>query len=359
MGGFRKVCLIGLDGLVGSFALGLRRSGFRGGIVAVAPVEVVEAGWKLGMITDGFQQVAEAAAGADLIMLSRETAGSGMLAEVLAAADEAATISEMTRVKQEVHRVFAKSTRTDLHYVGFRLIGDTQRQHQLTEAGKFYFEGKTIILTPRGKEDLEAYSTLNDALRKMGALVIAMSPQAHDRLLAQLAHVPRITAMALLQRVFDPAANYELTPAMLGDWLADQARMLAGDREWIAEIEDNRELVLEGIEQFIQQLQQLKADIAGNKLPAKVEALSLLTGKTLGMTEKPREFSLVVATGGDSKVLEQTSRLLAEARIKIKSLDPLRFAEAGTFRLTLQSLADRDGAVALLQRSGIDVEETG
>lgn len=359
MSQYRKVCLVGLDGVVGSFALGLRRTGFRGLIIAVAPTETIEQAWKLGMLSDGTQRVEDGVVGADLVMLSRESAGGGLLADVLAAADDGATISEMTRVKQEVQRVFGQSARSDLHYVGFRLIGDTQRHHDLQQAGKFYFENKTIILTPRGKEDLDAYSQLSDMLRKMGSTVVAMSPQTHDQLVAQLAHVPRITALATLQRLFDPQANYRLTPAMLGDWLVEQARMLSEDGDWIVEIADNRDSVLEGIDAIISTLHELRRNVAEDRLAQSAKALQALTGKALGTSETPKEFGLVITTGEDTKVLETTSRLLAKARIKIKDLDPMRFAEAGTFRLTLMNAEDRDGAMDLLKRSGIEAETIG
>ncbi len=358
MATFKKICLVGFDRQVGSFALGLKRTGFTGPIVGVADDQTINKCWKLGMINDGFQKLDDALPGANLIMLSSVSSHvEGMLPKVLEWADDNAVISEMTRVKGDVNRVFEESGRDDIHYVGFRLIGDVVDGGDYTKSDKFFFENKSIILTPRDKRDLNAFSMLQEVMRKMGADVIAMSPQSHDRLLAQIHHVPKTAVMAVLQRLFGGADQNVVTPAMMGDWLAGETRDLMQSRSmgWVAEVEANRELVIEGIDELIMRLQSLKEEISRGNLSNQLEALVEKTPEILKEPETPKGVDLVLSAGADPKNLERVSEIMAKAHIKMGSLDRMEHAAPGTYRLTLSNRPDAERTLSLLRGAGFDV----
>ncbi|MBU0508393.1 prephenate dehydrogenase/arogenate dehydrogenase family protein [bacterium] len=347
-----------MDRQIGSFALGLRRIGFSGQIVGVADKATINACWKLGMISDGSEHLPEMLPGANLIMLSSVASHvEGMLPKVLEHVDEGAVISEMTRVKGDINRVIGDSGRADLHYVGFRLLGEDAVAGDYTKADRFFFEGKTVILTPRDKRDLEAFSHLQDLIRKMGATVVAMSPQAHDRLLAQIHHVPKAAVLAVLQRLFSESDHIAFTPELLGDWLAGETRDIVQSREmgWVEEIEANQELVLEGIDEFISRLQAIKNNIINGKLSAEVDTLIEKAPESLKAEVSVEGFDVVLAAGPDPKNLERVSELLAKARIKIGNLSRMEHAEPGTYRLALHSSEDNEAAVRLLRGAGFEV----
>jgi prephenate dehydrogenase len=360
MNGYKRVALVGFNSAVGSFALGLRRAGFRGTLVGVADAATVEQCWKLGIITDGSDDLGAALAGSDLVMLSQESGHStGQLAKVLLLADDGATISEMTRVKGDVNRIFESSGRADVHYVGFRLLGDARVDADVAQSSKFFFENKTVILTPRGKEDLDAFSQLQDAMRRMGAAVVAMSPQSHDKLLAQLTQVPKAAVVAILQGIFEDTETIQMTPEMLSGWLVSEAQDLAVMKQsgWTADIEANRELVLQGMDRLIERLRAMRGEIAAGRLAAQLNTLVDRAGVKLNLDQKKDRTDLILSAGADSKVLERVSEILAKARIPIGKLERMEFAEAGTYRLSLNSVAERDRAVSLLRNASIEVSD--
>ena len=359
MTGFRKVCLVGFDRIVGSFALGLKRSGFKGSMVGVADTATISKCWKLGLIHDGFQDLTKALPGADLIMLASQSAGENtQLKDVLDWADDGSTISEMTRVKGNVNAVFESRHRDSVHYVGFRLLGDVPDEGDVDESNRFFFEDKTVILTPRGKDDLESFSSLQDLMRKMGSTVIAMSPQAHDKLLAHLAQVPKTAMVAILQRVFDGDADIKVAPEMLSKFLIDEARGLAALRQrgWVEDLAANQELVLQGIDAVLARLQKIKADIQSGTLGGELDALISRAGVALQLDTATDTADLVLLAGPDMMVLQKTSEVLANARITIESLEKMENAEPGTYRLRMKSPEDRNRAVTLLRQAGMDVE---
>jgi prephenate dehydrogenase len=357
MSGFRRVCLVGLDRVIGSFAMGLRRIGFRGSLVAVADGKIVNRAWKLGLINDGHQDLEKALVGADLVMLSGVSArGADLFPKVLQLADENAIISEMTRIKRDVHRQFEQSGRNDLHYVGFRLLGEVENESDYSKADRFFFERRSVILTPRGKAGLDAFSRLQSALKRMGAAVIAMSPQAHDRILAQVSQVPHLAVMAILRRIYETGTDVEITPQMLGGWLVEELNELARLKEsgWTRDVSDNVELVQQGLDDLIAQLERVKGEIAAGSIGRVLDDLLTRTGDIVQKQVAAPHSELILTANGDLKAAEQAAKILAKARITICSLDRIEDAEPGTFRLALQSVEERDRAAGLLRSAGLE-----
>jgi prephenate dehydrogenase len=358
MSTLRKICLIGFDRLIGSFALGLKRSGFRGAIVGVDDPDVIAKCWKAGIVTDGTQDLEKALVGAELVVLSSHSGyEGGQLRSILELADDGAIISEMTRVKGDVNRVFEESARKDVHYVGFRLLSESEADMDVDNSNRFFFEGKSVILTPRGKDDLDAYVTLSDVLKKMGATVVAMSPQAHDHLLALHSQIPRVTSLALLRRIFENTDGVQLTQEMLNPRLVDELRELVASRHqtWLEDVQTNKDLVVGGIDEFIAQLQQVKASLIAGNLTSEFKDLAAHANRLLGSTSKSTSNELVFAAGSDSKVLERIAEMFAKQRLPLGKLQKMENAEAGTYRLTMNSPEERERAVSLLDRAGIEV----
>jgi prephenate dehydrogenase len=354
----RKICLIGFDRIIGSFALGLKRSGFRGAIVGVDNPETIAKCWNLGIVTDGTDELSKALVGAELIVLSSHSgAQSGALARVLDLADDGAIISEMTRVKGDINRVFDESARPDVHYVGFRLLSESEADMDVENANRFFFEGKSVILTPRGKEDLEAYQVLSEVLKKMGAAVVAMSPQAHDRLLALHSQVPRVASLALLRRILESSGDLKLSPQMLTGWLVEELKALgtAQHRTWVDDVEANQELVVKGIDELVSQLQRIKASVISGGLKTEFDDLAAHADELLGLAVKTNPNELILVAGSDPKVLERVAEMFAKQRLTMGKLEKLENAEAGTYRIIMNSQDERDKATSMLRRAGIEV----
>lgn len=358
MGSIRRICLVGLDRIVGSFALGLKRAGFRGPIIGVGDASIIDQCWKLGLISDGFQDIEKAVVGADLIMLSSQTGhGSGSLSRILELADDDATISEMTRVKRDINRQFEQSSRSDVHYVGFRLLGEIEAESDFARSDRFFFERRTVILTPRGKQDLNAFSQMQDLLRKMGATVVAMSPQAHDRILSRISQLPHIIGLSLLRYIYANAEGVEMSPDMLGPLLMSHLRDLSALRAggWMQDVQDNTELVQKGLDELIQEIERVKREISDNRLESALDEMLKQSGNVLQSSESRSQPELIMSAGADPKGAESAARILAKARIPIRSIEAMQNADPGTFRISLKTIEERDHAAVLLRNAGLEI----
>ncbi|MEM6688386.1 MAG: prephenate dehydrogenase/arogenate dehydrogenase family protein [Planctomycetota bacterium] len=97
------------------------------------------------------------------------------------------------------------------------------------------FDNKVTIITPHHEHDPARLNAVHAFWQALGSQTIEMSPQEHDRVLANVSHVPHLISAAVAKRT---------TPASLpltGSGWRDITRVAAGDVPmWMAIIEANR-----------------------------------------------------------------------------------------------------------------------
>ncbi len=361
MNSFRRVCLIGLDRTNGSFALGLKRSGFKGSIVGVADAAASSEAWKLGIINGGGPDLAERLAGSDLVMLASNVHPTDeCLAQVLELADDEAVVCETSRFKGEMHRLLQSCPRTDLGLVGLNALGLPDPTSALSGATKFFFDGKTVVLTPRGDGDEPAALRLQQALEKMGAKTVSMTAEMHDRWLGLTTQLPGLAGLALLQSLLDSPLRLRISADAWGQRLGDELRSLAAALPggWLDDIEKNREGLVVAIDELLGHLQIVRQDLASGALARRCNELLTQAMPSDTLEETPIEdTSLMVVAGADAKMIERAAEVLAVARIPVASIQKVQGMDTGTFRLTLKSAEERNQAVYLLRRAGIGIVE--
>ncbi len=90
------------------------------------------------------------------------------------------------------------------------------------------FEGAVWVLTPTVTTDLEAFTRLQAVIGALGAEVIVLSAEDHDRLVAVVSHVPHLVAATLMNAA---AAGAEQDGALLrlaAGGFRDMTRVAAG-----------------------------------------------------------------------------------------------------------------------------------
>jgi hypothetical protein len=104
----------------------------------------------------------------------------------------------------------------------------------------------------------------------------------------------------------------------------------------------------------MERLRALKADLMEGRIGARLDELIERAGISVHMEGGPVKAELVLVSGADTKILENASRILAEARVNIGKLERMEHAEKGTFRLCFNSFDERDRALSLLRQAGIE-----
>jgi prephenate dehydrogenase len=137
-------------------------------------------------------------------------------------------------------------------------------QGGLEHARPDLFQGRPWLLTPapaRARvEDGDPFDRLSAFVRALGAEPRVIAPDAHDRLLAFLSHLPQLTASALMKVVGDAVGPDALTLA--GRGLADTTRLAASPADiWRDIASTNADEIGPALDTLIDLLRELRADL--------------------------------------------------------------------------------------------------
>jgi prephenate dehydrogenase len=110
------------------------------------------------------------------------------------------------------------------------------------------FAGSTWVLTPTDRTSAEVYSTLHGVLREIGANVVAISADDHDRLVAVASHVPHLLAGSLMNEASQVAEQDAVLLQLAAGGFRDMTRIAAGDPSiWPDILFENREAVAQSL----------------------------------------------------------------------------------------------------------------
>jgi prephenate dehydrogenase len=196
------VAIAGVGLIGGSFALALRKAGFKGKIIGVSSPPTVAKALERGVI-DAALPLADAAAVSDLVYLSQPIQG---ILETLDVLDTDALITDAGSTKTVICERAAK-LRRGRFIGGHPMAGKESRG--VEEADADLFRGRPYVLTARDA-DLEKW------IERIGARLVILDPQEHDRLVALVSHLPQLLSTALAGAIGEKADAAKLAgPAAL------------------------------------------------------------------------------------------------------------------------------------------------
>ena len=261
---FERVALIGM-GLIGSsLARVLRRDGLAGHIAASARTQAtLDKARALGLCDSATLDAAEAAAGADLVMLCTPM---GAYAEAAAAMAPAlkpgAIVSDVGSVKRQVIRDVGPLIPDGVHLVPGHPVAGTE--HSGPEAGfAELFAGRWCILTPAPGTDDGAVERVADLWRRAGMMIEMMDADHHDQVLAITSHLPHLIAYTIVGTATDLEQHLkEEVIKFSASGFRDFTRIASSDPVmWRDIFLNNRDAVLEMLGRFNEDLTALQRAI--------------------------------------------------------------------------------------------------
>jgi prephenate dehydrogenase len=153
-----------------------------------------------------------------------------------------------------------------VHYVGSHPVAGSE-QRGIEFARPDLFDGATCILTTTRETNRQAVQTLKRFWTELGCLVKIMSPAEHDRILANISHLPHVTAVALVN------ANKSEELKLAGKGFLDTSRIASGPPNiWADVLLTNAGNTTRSIDKIIAELSKLKNAIK-NQNKAQIEKL--------------------------------------------------------------------------------------
>jgi cyclohexadieny/prephenate dehydrogenase len=196
---YDRVALIGLGLIAGSMAHAMRRAGLAGEIVGTArSAETRAIAQEIGLCDRITETAAEAARGADLVVLCVPVGAMGAVAaEIAPHLAPGATVTDVGSVKRDVIAQVGPHLPDGVHFIPGHPLAGTEHSGPRSGFAEL-FDNRYTLLTPVEGTDPAAVARLRALWEGCGANVEEMDSDHHDLVLAVTSHTPHLIAYTMV-----------------------------------------------------------------------------------------------------------------------------------------------------------------
>ncbi|HIJ96139.1 MAG TPA: prephenate dehydrogenase/arogenate dehydrogenase family protein [Desulfuromonadales bacterium] len=273
----KRLAVIGVGLIGGSFALALRQAGAVERVVGIGRSRAnLEDALSLGICDEISQDALQGVQGADMVFISVPVCSiPAVLAEIAPALAPGCIVTDGGSVKTAIVRECQALMPPGCHFVGGHPIAGTEYSGAAASFATLY-RGKRCILTPTDSTDPDALETVARLWRCCGAEVCSMEPGHHDRIFAEISHLPHAVAYALVHAVGSADAEGENVLSFSAGGFKDFTRIASSDPVMWRDIAlMNREALLNSIDGFSASLAELRRRIDGRDQPGLTEFFTI------------------------------------------------------------------------------------
>jgi prephenate dehydrogenase len=258
-----RLAVIGTGLIGGSLARALRGAGVVTTIVGMdTDSRTLEQALALGIIDESAANVAEAVRGAQVVFISVPVCAiPGVVREMAPYLSPGCVVTDGGSVKAAIVKECEGLMPPGCSFLGGHPIAGTEHSGAAASFATLY-TGKRCILTPTDNTDAAAFDTVSRLWQAAGARVCCMEPDHHDRIFAEISHLPHVVAYALVHAVGTADAEGENVLSYTAGGFRDFTRIASSDPAMWRDISlMNREALLASIDGFSKSLAELRSRI--------------------------------------------------------------------------------------------------
>lgn len=261
---FRRVAIIGMGLIGGSIGLALRQKR--------AAVEVVgydfgqgvcDRAYRIGAIDQGYDVLADAVRGAELVILATPVGAMHRLLQELASVLSPKTVvTDVASTKAQVISWAKELLPANVSFVGGHPMAGREVSG-IDVANAALFCGRIYCLTPTADTHPAAVSKVCSLVEVLGARVHFLDAVAHDEQVAGISHLPFLTSIALMHTVAEDS-SWNDAAVLAASGFRDISRLAAGSPEMHRDIcLTNSTALVSWIDKYIESLHMLREYVAG------------------------------------------------------------------------------------------------
>jgi len=253
----RQITVVGLGLLGGSITLGILRS--LPGVTVVGYTHrpsTRRRAKRLAVATEIVDDIGRSVLKADLVIVATPVCTfEKIFSSIADALPRGSIVTDIGSTKVLPHRWAAKRLPAKVHYVGSHPVAGSE-QRGIEFARDDLFDQATCILTTTKKTNRQAVQTLNRFWSDLGCSVKLMKLAEHDRIFANISHLPHVVAAALIN------ANNSEELKLAGKGFIDTSRVASGPANiWADVLLTNANNTTKGIDKIIAELSKIKKAI--------------------------------------------------------------------------------------------------
>lgn len=261
---------------------------------------------ELGAIDEIAESPSAAADAADIIVLATPVGAMlGILKEMRPSLNEKKIVTDVGSVKSGiVEQVLPLLGPLSSRFVPAHPIAGKEHSGVLAASESLYEDHK-VAITPTVNTSGDACQTVEDMWRAVGADVVKLGVQEHDRVLAMTSHLPHLLAYAMVH-MFASGKDKEKCYEMAAGGFYDFTRIASSDPEmWRDICQMNKEQILIHIEEYKNALENISTLIQKERY----EDIELLFASAKAARAIVTERRKSVADQGDAERLRGRKRV--------------------------------------------------
>lgn len=323
--GVHRLAVVGVGMMGGSLALAARSRAAVDEVVGFdSDPRALEEALAGEVVTETAKSAAEAAAYADLVLISTPVRSIPPLVEECASADpRPRLITDTGSTKSSVLRSLSPAARS-IFIGGHPMCGAADSGVRFARADLFV--GANYFLCTTGAAFPKLYAMLQQFVLNLGARPVHIDAEAHDRIMAVISHLPHVLANALMEHAGSLSVAGKRALQLVGPSFTELTRVAgANPPMWRDVFLENRDALVESVEA----LSALLREFATHLATSDAEGIARSIASAGAYREEMLEFAditagtlykVTVRVPDEPGVIARVMTALGEAAINVEDL---------------------------------------
>ena len=267
------ITIVGVGLISGSFAIAMKEKGFAKKVIGVSRTEASLIKAKALGIIDEALPLEEAVAQSDFIYVAIPVdATLPVMGKIMNLVTEKQIVVDAGSTKFVLCEALAENPMRKRFVATHPMWGTEYSGPEAAVKGAF--EGRACVICEKEKSDVVAVEIVESIYRSLGMHIIYMDAHSHDIHAAYISHISHITSFALANTVLEKEKEEDTIFELAGGGFESTVRLAKSNPAmWAPIFMQNRENVLDVLNEHISQLRKFKASLEKENLPYLIELM--------------------------------------------------------------------------------------
>ncbi len=263
---FDNVTIVGVGLISGSFALALKEKGFAKNIIGVSRTQAsIDKAKELGIIDEALP-MEEAVKKSDFIYVAIPVDVTvPVVTQIMNLINDKQIVADAGSTKYALCKSLEDHPKRKRFVATHPMWGT---EYSGPEAAvRDAFKGRSCVICEKEKSDRDAVDTIENIYKNLGMRIVYMNAENHDIHAAYVSHISHITSFALANTVLEKEKEGDAIFELAGGGFESTVRLAKSNPSmWAPIFMQNRENVLDVLNEHISQLRKFKASLEKENL---------------------------------------------------------------------------------------------
>jgi len=353
------ITVIGIGLIGGSICYSFKKENFK--VIGVSSNNTIKKAEDLKIIDLGYpySRVDEAVRESDFVFICTPLLEIGkILPTVIKNARKNCIISDVGSTKSTICDLAEQNIKKGIYFIGGHPMAGSEKRG-IDNANQYLFYDAVWVLTPLRSTPKKAVKSLSNLIASIGAKIMILTPRLHDKIAANVSHLPQILAVLLTNQLADK--DDDLYRNLAAGGFRDMTRIASSDFSiWRDIIETNHVEIVSAMKEYKKRLEDMinnmnNLDIVKSEFKKAAEERKIIPRYSKGFL-KPL-IDVRVSVKDRPGELAKITNIIYYQGVNIKDIEivNIREGEGGILRLGFSEKREASIGAQALSKFGYDV----